>query len=508
MTESPVSKLTSTITAALHAESWGRPNLLWLIVCSALVLRLIEITEDSIWIDEAFANMTARLDLGPLWAQIKNDGLTPPLHYFLLSGWISVFGDSEFSTRSLSMLFGVASVWLIYELANVLAGRRVALISAFVLAVSSFHVHYAQEARTYTLVVCLSIASYFFFIKLLEQPDRRRALFYVLTSALLIYAHFFGVFVVLAQNVHMAILFSLSDNQVKLRFWAWCGIQTLLIVSILPLAILFAGGVERVGAGVWIENTFPPNLESLIELFAAFSGSLGGLVFVALLFCGAVVLWVRQRDSSDRLKAVATSHRGLLIGWLVVGIGAPFLISLAAQPILFPRYVIFISVPLFILMGMAIETFRARRLLHRGLIGVLVISGALQLAGFYAWNWNHFRFLRDWRSAGDTILETAQPDDLVLCSGNCGGLTYYLRNSDVAFRLSSGAFADRQTAVSAGEQLISSVKSYDRVFYVRPRRISVADEVSAALQREFLQGERKKARGLFIDVFQRSGTLQ
>jgi len=493
----------SKATAFLRAESVGFPNLLWAIAVLAFVLRVIEITEDSIWIDEAFAIMTARLDFDSLMSRISADGLTPPLHYLMLSLWLKIFGDSELAARSLSMLLGVASIFLIYVFARSLAGRRVALISAFILAVSSFHVHYAQEARTYTLLLCLSIASYLFFHRWLQHKAKHHAFLYVLMSSLMIYAHFFGLFVVLAQNVHFALSLALREGEVKRRFWSWCAVQVALIVSVLPLALLLAGGLERVNKGVWIANTFPPNLQSILELLSAFSGSPVGLVLYGLVFGSVVIIWVRGRPSWITTRGVLSSPVGLLLGWLIVGIGAPFLVSLIAQPILFPRYVIYASAPFFILLALAIDQFRQSRSLHIGLIAILAISGFLQMTGFYLWNWNHFRFLRDWRSAEDYVQQIAEPNDLVLCTGNCQALTYYLRESDLTFRLSPSQISNEPSNAQISQQFLTDLAVFQRVFYVRPRRIAAAEPVIVALEQEFVATERKKVRGLFVDVFER-----
>jgi len=504
MAESDSHNSLSKTNAFLRAETLGCPNALWGILGLALVLRVIEITEDSIWIDEAFAIMTARLDVASLMQKISGDALTPPLHYLILSVWMDLFGESELAARSLSMVLGVVSVWLIYTLAETLVGRRVALISAFILAVSSFHVHYAQEARTYTLLLCLSIASYLFFYKWLQHNARRDAVVYVLMSSLMIYAHFFGLFVVLAQNVHFSILLALREEEARRRFWVWCVLQVALILSVLPLAILLAGGLQRVNEGVWIANAFPPNLQSILELLSAFSGSPAGLAFYGLLFGWTLFIWAQDRPNWADIKGQLVSPVGLLLGWLIVGVSAPFVISIIAQPILFPRYVIYASVPFFVLLAFAIDRFHGKQPAYMGLIALVAVFGAIQMAGFYLWNWNHFRFLRDWRSAEQYVDQMAEPRDLVLCTGNCQGLTYYLRDSDLAFRLSPSQLGNSQTREASSDQFLSDLKAYERVFYVRPRRISQAEAVTAALQQEFTPGDREKVKGLFIDVFERT----
>jgi uncharacterized membrane protein len=56
-------------------------------------------------------------------------------------------------------LFGFISIFLIYHLARQLFNRDVGLLSALLMALSLFHIHYSQEARQYALVTLLTLTS-------------------------------------------------------------------------------------------------------------------------------------------------------------------------------------------------------------------------------------------------------------------------------------------------------------------------------------------------------------
>jgi uncharacterized membrane protein len=84
----------------------------------------------------------------------------PPLFAILLRLWIEAFGDSIAAARSLSVVFGVlllpGAFWLGLELFR---DRWAALLLTAVMAVSPFHVLYAQEARQYSLWTLVIVAS-------------------------------------------------------------------------------------------------------------------------------------------------------------------------------------------------------------------------------------------------------------------------------------------------------------------------------------------------------------
>jgi len=86
--------------------------------------------------------------------------IPPPLSYLLLHAWIQLFGDDEPVVRSLSVLFGVLAVPLIYGVAWQLLRRRLAgLLAALLLAVSPLHIWYGQETRMYALLTFLCLLS-------------------------------------------------------------------------------------------------------------------------------------------------------------------------------------------------------------------------------------------------------------------------------------------------------------------------------------------------------------
>src|SRR6185312_840387 len=119
------------------------------------------------------------------------------LYYVLVRWWIR-FGNNETWLRSLSVVTAVASIVLIYVVGNLLPGRNTGLFAAFLLSINVAHIAYAQEARSYSLLMLLCLLSLFFFLRL-DRGGTANALGYVVASVLAVYAHFFAVFFLFAQ---------------------------------------------------------------------------------------------------------------------------------------------------------------------------------------------------------------------------------------------------------------------------------------------------------------------
>jgi hypothetical protein len=163
-------------------------------------------TVSPLWLDEAQTVGIANLPLGDIVEGLRHDG-APPLFYFLLHGWMRIFGDGDLAVRFLPGLFGVAALPLIWLAGRRLGGRTVAWAAVVLLAASPFAVRYATEVRMYSLVVVLVIVGYLAMTELLERPGSRRAAVGVgLVTAALLLTHYWSFYLLLVVGVMLVVL--------------------------------------------------------------------------------------------------------------------------------------------------------------------------------------------------------------------------------------------------------------------------------------------------------------
>ena len=129
-------------------------------------------------------------------------------------GWAKAFGTGEFGLRSLSALFGAATVPVAYCIGRELASRRAGLIAAALVAVNPMLIWYSQEARSYALLVFFGAVSLLFFVRALRTRDGRDLALWALASALALCSHYFAVFAV-------AIEARLAAGRAAARAGAW-----------------------------------------------------------------------------------------------------------------------------------------------------------------------------------------------------------------------------------------------------------------------------------------------
>ena len=123
----------------------------------------------------------------------------PPGYYLLMLGWTKWFGSSILALRLPSVLFGVASILIIYVLACYTEDTLTALLAAAMLALNGFHLYWSQAARMYSMACFLGLLSTLFLILIVKTTVRQRAyrvLYFIFTLVgLATHVYFWPVFV-------------------------------------------------------------------------------------------------------------------------------------------------------------------------------------------------------------------------------------------------------------------------------------------------------------------------
>ena len=152
-------------------------------------------TTSHLWLDEALSVDIARLPLGDIPSALRHDG-HPPLYYFLLHGWMSLFGEGDVAVRSLSGLFGVLSIPLAWYAGRRAGGRYTALATVALLSVWPFAIRYATETRMYSLVICLVFAGYLLISNALERTTAPRLVGIALVTGALLLSHYWAMWLI------------------------------------------------------------------------------------------------------------------------------------------------------------------------------------------------------------------------------------------------------------------------------------------------------------------------
>jgi hypothetical protein len=167
-------------------------------VALGIVLRFVQ--RSDLWLDEALTVNISSLPLGDIPDALRQDG-HPPLYYWLLHGWMELFGTGDAAVRALSGVFSLAALPLAWIAGRRVGGRPVALAALVLLAVSPFAVHYGSEARPYSMVMLLVLAGWLLLDDALVRPTWPRLVGLALGAGVLLLSHYWSMWLLAATGL-------------------------------------------------------------------------------------------------------------------------------------------------------------------------------------------------------------------------------------------------------------------------------------------------------------------
>jgi mannosyltransferase len=163
----------------MHEESELEDFAPWLVLTLTVIgggLRAFGLGIKGMWLDETFSVWLASHSIVDMLQWMVRIDQHPPLYYLLLHYWIALRGDTPDQVRMLSVLFGAATIPVIYLIGKRLSGMVVGLAAAVFLAFSPFNIFFAQETRMYTLLVFNAAVAIYALTRLLTDSRSVRSI--------------------------------------------------------------------------------------------------------------------------------------------------------------------------------------------------------------------------------------------------------------------------------------------------------------------------------------------
>ncbi len=381
---------------------------------------------------------------GHMLHEIRASESNPPLYYVLAWGWAKVFGVGEVALRSLSALFGAATVPVAYLIGRELSGRRAGFITAALVAVSPMLIWYSQEARGYALLVFLAALSLLFFARALRTRASRDLVLWALTSALALCTHYFAFFAVSVEAAWLLIAFRSSWRQVILPVAGVAAVGLALV----PL-ILIQANPEHIG---WIHHI--PLLTRIWESGVAFLiGETGNVIaepprihyaLIPTLLVGLAFLLVVMRGTPREKRGAALAA--------AVGAGVlllPLAAALVGKDYIESRNLLPAIVPLGVVASIGFASSGARRL---GL-GLAVALCVYWLAFDVLVTQTPSLQKLDYRTIVKRVGPTHVPRAIVTWKVGIDTVDYYL--SDGAQRLSAGKLRVKEVDIISKPSILA-----------------------------------------------------
>lgn len=172
----------------------------------AIVLRVTHLGTE-LWLDEILTRVRyVPLEFRQLLSTYDSQNHQPLYSVMARASWL-LLGGADWTIRVPAVLFGVGSVIAAWRFGRRVASEPEAVLAALLLAVSYHHVWFSQNARGYTVMLCLCISATGVFQRLCAGTSRpvRLVWAYGLLMSLATYTHLTAALIAVGHAVALLV---------------------------------------------------------------------------------------------------------------------------------------------------------------------------------------------------------------------------------------------------------------------------------------------------------------
>jgi hypothetical protein len=334
----------------------------------ALIIRAYNINYDNLWFDEiaSFWSTDPKISFKESFIRHDNIEQTPYLYFLILKINFSIFDYDSYYGRFLSLVFNILGIFFSTALIKKISNNSSYLLALFLFASNIFLIKYSQEMRLYSMIFFLASINLYLFYSLDKKKDftkfSYKYFFIISIFQILLIISFPFCWIIFYSFVFY--LFLKFLNRVPIN-------RTLIISTLLTLVFsLF-----------YILYTFL-NLKSfhtwLIQVdlkfftnfyFSKFFGSrLLGLIHLVLLI-SLILSYVLKYVLEKEIKI---NFIVIYITIIFLSYFLPITYGYIIEPILFPRYIIFVLIPIISLISILVFEIK-NTLIKNSIIFLLII---------------------------------------------------------------------------------------------------------------------------------------
>lgn len=279
-----------------------------------------------LWRDEAFSVLLSQHSIIDIVKLTAGD-FNPPLYYILLHFWMRLFGNSEISVRSLSFIFHLVLVYVMYCFVKKIfpKTRRLPVYGAILVGLNPMLLYFAFEGRMYSLLALFATLSMYYF-----YTGNWR--WYLVSSLAGLYTQPFMALVIVAQFAY-TLMHDRRNVVLSIKRLAVIG------VGYLPWILVLVSQLKQSGP-MWISRIDMNLITSVFgNLYLGFEGTPFYLwiftkILSSLLLGVAGAVWMsRRRIGKTRL----------IIWWMMLPVAFAIIASFV-KPIFVNRYLISVAV--------------------------------------------------------------------------------------------------------------------------------------------------------------------
>ena len=326
-----------------------------------IFIRSYNINYEDFWFDEILSFWVADpyISISESLERHRSIEQIPFFFHLILKFIYKIFGYETHVGRYLSLFFSILSMISIIYLSLIVKKNNFYILSLFLISTNVFLIIYSQELRPYSLVFFLCTLNLIFFLKIINLKKNKKITFITFT--------FLQILMILSPPFTLIIFFSIIlfsiIEYLKFNKKLYDLNYSILITLVFAIFYLYFYFTNTNTFPSWIEQ---PGLKFYTNFyFSKFFGSrLVGLIYLIILLYLIAVFFKKFIKNTDGINIF------LLI--IILSYFLPLVYGYLFKPILFPKYIIFILVPIIILISYLIFEINNKKI-QKILIAILVI---------------------------------------------------------------------------------------------------------------------------------------
>ena len=209
-----------------------------------VLLRFWNLGQWSFWIDEVFTVRDAQNLSFNNWQRIPN-----PIPYLAVKLSIALANDSEWGSRLIPCIVGLASIPAVFGLGRTLFNWRIGILSSAFVACSSWHLFWTQNARYPIFTFLFAVLTAWFFYLSLERDSTLLTIGALVSCFCLILSHTLSTVIVPALAAYA--LICLLEKPSRKR---WVNLLIFFIPFAIPVLALILPQVRGYLFSGWGRN--------------------------------------------------------------------------------------------------------------------------------------------------------------------------------------------------------------------------------------------------------------
>ncbi|HEX8924028.1 MAG TPA: glycosyltransferase family 39 protein [Patescibacteria group bacterium] len=380
-------------------------KLLLIIILLSAGISIFSLYRLSIRLDEAQSIWMSTKSIAAL-LKITAEDVNLPLYGAILHFWMQFWGTRIEMVRTLSLIFFIATLPVLYSMAEESSNKTMALLTVALFSFSPFIIWYTSEARTYTLFALISSLNHLFFLRYLRSKGDSGKLGYFLSTVAGLYTHYFFLFFLASQALYATI--SIIRKKERRYLWGYYGIMLAAFACFSPWIYY----VVKEGTASNTQPLIPPPtsfniIQAIVNFIFGFQSLPLQSALISLWPISLILLFfaLTQKDK------LGTKNLGYFFIMTFLPIAMVFTASYV-RPIFLSRYLILATPSLFLLIAWMLLNHPRKISFYLSSLSLVIMFGLLLFQNISA----STPVKEDYRGATKYLESHAGPQDVVAIS--------------------------------------------------------------------------------------------